>query len=81
MALVTAAPGDRRHMAERVFYLVRRELVLRAQQLSAVDFSGSQKTRDHADQYRRQENIPLGIVHLFRQRRNAVEPNVGQYRD
>ena len=49
--------------------------------MRAVDFSRSQKSRDNADQHRRQENIPLGILDLFRQGGDAVESDVGKHRD
>ncbi len=82
MALVSSVPAcDRGHVAEGVLHFGRGEHVLRAQQLRAVNFSRGQKPRNYADQHRSQKNISLGIVHFFRQGRNAVEPDVGEHRD
>ena len=82
MALVIrCAAGDRSHVAERILHFGGREHVLRAQQLSAVDFSRRQKSRNDADQHGRQENVPLGIFDFFRQGRNPVEADVSKHRN
>src|ERR1700685_4055454 len=55
--------------------------VTEAQQLRAVNLGRGQKSRDHADQHRRQKNVALGGFHLFRQSRDAVEPNISKHSD
>src|SRR5580658_696831 len=54
--------------------------MLETEQLRPVDLGGSQISRNDADQHCRQKNVALRILHFFRQRRDAIESDIGEHR-
>ena len=50
-------------------------------QLGDVDLDGGKHTDDQARQHRRQHDVAAGVFYFFRERRDAVEADVGERRD